>query len=1144
MPPVFNMLIRNPRGPASWGFGAIRSYRPENSLVVVALPARMELDSVEDVFLQDNLGPTIAEHASQCGHLLKKYMAMPEIAPDPTLMDDQRARFTLWASNMDVFGPLNVSLDYRLRYSPTVVEIIHQLLDVICNSLTSLKPIIGGPPQTLSRKRRRISEAGNAEITQRVVDDSSDADSDEDQAQRNVSLITYTIGGTVTRLFRLSNAIRKSAKASRRSKIGEYKDDEEANNAITELRLYTECYIRFRFPRAPEALRSALVEANALRLRRLYYQRSHRRRIALSVQPPQADTKSVQQPKIPDNTPAVRFASSVPPKPRAIDERSKPAGLPPAPVTYATTARQTAVGALYADSTVEVPQAKSVLVNNKLSFPPMPTTGECPYCGVIVEFKATTKSVMWNDHVIRDLEPFSCIFAVCTDSNQGEPGSLTFETSKAWMSHMQNAHGYAWECRAPSHDPIIFEQEVEFQEHSRKEHGVPEAHVGTLSGAARRPFLEKIQECPFGDDFSAPEKAESNSVFSNEALHLHVAAHMKEIALLTLQKLPSDDDDKSEDVASDLPLEYDGGFAKLRGSMYSVLDDESLGFPDEAEDGVSNIFEEGISSAVDRLDLEDKDASGMTKLHHAVRDNNLSLTQSLIDQGANLHSRANHGKTVLHYASHNGYNGEMMKTLLDSEAREILDLRDDNGQTPLHHAAMSDFTDAIRLLVDYGASIDIIDTYGFSPYLWAVIAGQGGATHLLLSLGVDVNSPSADGKSALGWAASLGRPLISELLMKKGADIMPMTQNIQSVPLEEAAACGDLFTVRLLLSSGADPNYRDGDGWSAIHWAVEEGYLDVVLLLSECGADVNAVSSYGTSPLHCAANGGHDDVVNELLQLGADPLKSTCHGWTPLHHAAFMGHSRVVQSLQKVNRIASSPSQDNHGWSVLHLAVCRRHLDTVRILLDSSTTSDSRLQCDERGFTAEDWLDFEFESHSYKTISDLAFGKSRCCRAVTKLRQAVSTGNIVMTELLLEQGWDVNDADSGRRTALYHAARKAHIPILNLLLKKGADPNILPAGRRTWEEFISDDRVLQRLRQAGYAKPIPDPVRDREIRLALKGEREAEPGTSFTPRNQPALQRSVPISSSYKEGPTVVGKMEEAPLRSRTAKLWKRLRRQ
>ena len=377
----------------------------------------MELESTEDVFLQDSLGLSIAEHASHCSDLFKRCIAVPRIAPDPTIMDDQRARFTLWTSNMDVFGPPNISLDYRLRYSPTVVGIIHQLLDVICNSLTSRKFLfkhyninyclslkevsttvkpIDEPTPTLSRKKRRISKSGNAEVTKMVEDDSSDTDSDEDRAQDNVSKITYTIGGTVTRLFRLSNAIRKSSKASRTHRIGEYRDDERANNAITELRLYTDCYIRFRFPQAPESLRSTLVEANAQRLRRLYYQRSHRRRIALSVQREQTDPKSVELPKIPDSAPVVQFAPSMPPKSGAIDQRSKPIGPPPAPVTYATTARQTAVRALYADSTVEVPRAKSVLVNNKLSFPPVPTTNECPYCGVIVEFKGFTKPMMWK----------------------------------------------------------------------------------------------------------------------------------------------------------------------------------------------------------------------------------------------------------------------------------------------------------------------------------------------------------------------------------------------------------------------------------------------------------------------------------------------------------------------------------------------------------------------------------------------------------------------------------------------------------------------------------------------------------------------------------------------------------------------------
>ena len=96
-------------------------------------------DQTEDVFLQDSLCPTIAEHAAQCNSLFHTYIALPELVPDPNIMDDQMARFTLWASNMDVFGPLNVSLDYRLRFSPTIVDIIHDLLDVICETLKSCK---------------------------------------------------------------------------------------------------------------------------------------------------------------------------------------------------------------------------------------------------------------------------------------------------------------------------------------------------------------------------------------------------------------------------------------------------------------------------------------------------------------------------------------------------------------------------------------------------------------------------------------------------------------------------------------------------------------------------------------------------------------------------------------------------------------------------------------------------------------------------------------------------------------------------------------------------------------------------------------------------------------------------------------------
>ncbi len=1153
----------------------------------------MELSPPDDVFLQDDTGLTIAQHALQCSQAFQECMASPQTTHDPTIMDDQMARFTLWASNMDVFGPPNVSLDYRLRYSPTVVEIIHQLLDVILNTLSFceffprrkssslcfclidvhilVKPM-DKSVETPTTKKRRTSESGRAEVT-KTIDYSSDTDSEGDQGGRSVSLITYTIGGTVSQLCLLSNAVRRSAKITRADKIAGYKADEKTNNAIRELRLYTECYIRFRFPGATEALCSALVEANALRLRRLCYQRAHRKRVALSFQRPQKGVIKVGLPRVPSRAPAVHFGLSMSSKPGALHGTSASPSIPPAPTTHATTAQQTAVRALYESPMTEVPRAKSVAVNSKLSLPAAPKTSECPYCGVILDFNGTVGSERWRSvlvcfnfferqkliylstHLLRDLEPFVCVFGHCTDSGALKPGSLTFDTSKAWLSHMQNAHGHIWECRAPSHKPITFQQEGEFQEHSHTEHDVPKAYIGTLSNAARRSGLQKLTECPFGDDFPTSEHSESNTVFASEALQLHVATHLKEISLLALQKLPCDGDDDSEDIASDL-LSEDAGPARLRASMYSVLDDEALDVAHEADDEVAKASEEGITSSVKALDLEDSDETGMAPLHRAVSDINIPLAKSLIDRGADLRSKACRGKTALHFASEKA-SAELLKLLLDCDTRDATSLRDDFGQTALHYAAKNGFNEGITLLVDSGAFLDTADEYGLSPFLWAIIAGQEGAARNLLSLGADAWSVRADGKAALAWAASFAQLSIAKSLLEYGMQ----TEDSQSFPLHEASAVGDIDMVRLLLECGVDVNCRDRHGWLAIHRAAEEGHRNVLYLLAETGSHINTTSTYGTGILHCAANRGDIGLVRTIFDFGlADPDASTCHGWTALHHAAFLGHYNVVLWLMSHagTRWTDGFYKDNHGWSALHLAVYGRHLDTVKVMLDHPMPSKLRLQGDESGLTAEDWLDFELDGHSYKTIGDLAFRKSRCCRTVTGLRQAARSGNITLAELLLQHGHDVNGTNSGGRTALYYAAKHGHMAMLDLLLRNGANPNLLPIGRRTWEGFILDEVVLQQLRRCGYVKPLASEELDQQIRLALREyghpnfSRSSQPEVAqeaaqeISPLKQETSQDSGwlrrEISRESGKGEATV-KSDET-LRTSVSGLWKRLRRQ
>lgn len=234
----------------------------------------------------------------------------------------------------------------------------------------------------ISTKVKHMVDLRNGRGTK--IQRKSDHDNSKVDIRRDsdVREVVNTIGETVLQLKLLCMAAEKSARTNWDLKIKRYIDDEEVNNAVAEIRLETECYIRSRYPMAPEFLRSALVEANAFRLRRLCYQRSHPRRIGFSLEEPQTSPPDVQLPKIKESSPA-GLAPTVLPEPVTTDKGSGQSG-PQVPASNAATAQQ-AVTASTTKSTTEVPGAQPALGSNMLPCSPTTRTRECPYCGEIVE---------------------------------------------------------------------------------------------------------------------------------------------------------------------------------------------------------------------------------------------------------------------------------------------------------------------------------------------------------------------------------------------------------------------------------------------------------------------------------------------------------------------------------------------------------------------------------------------------------------------------------------------------------------------------------------------------------------------------------------------------------------------------------------
>jgi ankyrin repeat protein len=85
---------------------------------------------------------------------------------------------------------------------------------------------------------------------------------------------------------------------------------------------------------------------------------------------------------------------------------------------------------------------------------------------------------------------------------------------------------------------------------------------------------------------------------------------------------------------------------------------------------------------------------------------------------------------------------------------------------------------------------------------------------------------------------------------------------------------------RLLLGHRADVHRRDGNGWTALHYAVGAGHAAVQLLL-EAGADPNAAGADGWTSLHEAVRRMNAGSVATLCCLGADRRAVDHRGRTP-----------------------------------------------------------------------------------------------------------------------------------------------------------------------------------------------------------------------------------------------------------------------
>ncbi|KAN0137681.1 Ankyrin repeat-containing domain protein [Lactarius tabidus] len=509
-----------------------------------------------------------------------------------------------------------------------------------------------------------------------------------------------------------------------------------------------------------------------------------------------------------------------------------------------------------------------------------------------------------------------------------------------------------------------------------------------------------------------------------------------------------------------------------------------------------------------KADINVLDNRGLTPLHQASQGRQrgdpdiVQLVRLLLDNGADLHARDNRGNTPLHFAAPRGHL-EITRMLLELKAD--VNSQDDEGSTPLQRASQVQRerkSDIMRLLLDYGANVNVYDKCRNTLLHFAASEGHIEVARMLLERGADVNFKNDEGLAPLQRASQVpqeGKSVVMRLLLDYGANA-DLYDKRRNTPLHFAASEGHLEVARMLLERGADVNSKNDEGLTPLQRASQiqqEGKSDIMRLLLDYGANANVYDKRRNTPLHFAASEGHLEVVRMLLELGADVNSKNEKGLTPLLQALQgrrEGHRDIIQLL--LDHGANVNMHDKRRNTPLHFAASEGHFEVARILLEHGADVNSQ---NDEGLTplqqASQGQHLEYREVIRLLLDCDANVNMRDNNGNTTLHFAASEGHLEVARMLLERGADVNSQNDEGLTPLRRASqvqREGKSDIMQLLLDHGADANLYDKRGNTPLHFAASEGHLEAARMLLRLEADVDSLNDKgltPLQQASQGQR-------------------------------------------------------
>jgi ankyrin repeat protein len=176
--------------------------------------------------------------------------------------------------------------------------------------------------------------------------------------------------------------------------------------------------------------------------------------------------------------------------------------------------------------------------------------------------------------------------------------------------------------------------------------------------------------------------------------------------------------------------------------------------------------------------------------------------------------------------------------------------------------------DIVEILISKGADVNVKDENGWTPLNIAAVKGRNQIVKLLIEKEADLNS-----STPLIAAATDGHMEVIELLIANGADVNAKANDqLGGTALHMTANLGHKKIVEFLVAAGADVNAKMLHGMTPLHFAANN--KGIAKFLIDKGADVNAKLNdgphNGSTPLDFAnvPNLGDPEIANLLRKRG------------------------------------------------------------------------------------------------------------------------------------------------------------------------------------------------------------------------------------------------------------------------------------